>query len=286
MKVLLLGAGGMLGRDLLLHAPTAIRVLAKTREELDVESPSALAACLRIVSPDVVVNATGFTKVDLAEAEPQRAYAVNCTAVRHLAEACVQARASLVHFSTDYVFSGDSNLPYAEDDPTQPLNVYGSSKLGGELAIEGAQCAALIVRTQWLFGYSGISFARTMWERARRRQVTRVVADQWGRPTFAQDLASATWTLIANGARGTFHVANTGQTTWYEFARHIFEFFGNPESLSPCSTADYPSAAKRPSFSVLDTTKFELAAGYSLPPWQDALHRFLKRLELESLQLE
>jgi dTDP-4-dehydrorhamnose reductase len=191
----------------------------------------------------------------------------------------------VVHFSTDYVFNGQSPRPYPEDDATNPIGAYGASKLAGERTLleSGARCA--IIRTSWLFGFHGKSFPRTMWQRAREGKATRVVNDQVGRPTYTVDLATATWGLIGqrithNGQRSLLlHVANTGAATWYEIARRIFQAAGVPDLVSPCTTAEYPTPARRPAFSVFDTSRYDALAGARLPRGEDALDRLLAELE-------
>lgn len=301
MRVLLLGAGGMLARDLVAEAPGGIQLATRTSAELDVTDRSGVAGAIAEARPDVIVNAAAFTRVDDAERERERAFQVNGQAPGAIGRAVKRSAgpAIVVHVSTDYVFDGNAARPYREDDPTDPLGVYGASKLAGERALAASGARYLIVRTSWLFGAGGRSFPRTMWERALAGQATTVVNDQTGRPTYTVDLARALWGLLigkrsagrpgtdpAHGALlvggGVLHVANTGTATWYDIARRIFEAAGVPELLSPCTTADYPTPARRPAWSVLDTTRYERLAGRSLPSWEDALDRFLAGLRAEA----
>jgi dTDP-4-dehydrorhamnose reductase len=286
MKVLLLGAHGMLGRDLAASAPRDVTLIPRSREELDVTEPDAIEAALDAVRPDVVINSSGYTAVDRAEVERDDAFAVNATAVGGLARACAIRGTRLVHFSTDYVFDGTSSTPYLEEDAPSPLNVYGASKLAGERAVLSSGAAALVVRTQWLFGSAGRSFARTMSERAQRRQSTRVVADQRGRPTLTIHLARATWELLDRQALGLLHVAAAGEATWYDLAARIFAHHGVPELVTPCTTAEYPRPAPRPAYSLLDTSRAARLLGRTLPTWQQAVDEFLSSVPEHSASIE
>lgn len=265
----------MLGSDLASSAPSNMVLLGLTREQLDITDARALAAELERRSPDIVINAAGYTAVDRAESERDLAFAVNATAVGVLGTECAKHDIRVVHFSTDYVFDGTASRPYREDDPPSPINAYGASKLQGERALLSSGAAALVIRTQWLFGTHGPSFPRTMLERARRHEATRVVVDQRGRPTFTQDLSHATWELVSRGTLGLIHVANSGDASWYDVAQAIYRREGLPELLTPCSTLDFPRPASRPLYSVLDLTHAEREVGHTLPHWNDALQRFL-----------
>lgn len=291
-RVLVLGAGGMLARDLLREAPAGVDPVTRTSAELDVTSREAVAATVAEVAPDVVINCAAYTDVDGAESERERAFAVNGDAPGFIAAALARgngpvgaAEPLLIHYGSDYVFDGAGTRPYREDDPCAPIGAYGASKLAGERTIAERGRRYVILRTQWLYGARGRSFPRTMRERAAARQPTRVVNDQTGRPTYTVDLARATWALVAAerrapGAGGRIlHVANGGSATWYEVARHVFRRAGCEDLLSPCTTADFPRPARRPAWSVLDTTRFERAIGRPLPAWDDALDRFLAELE-------
>jgi dTDP-4-dehydrorhamnose reductase len=277
--VVVLGAKGMLGTDLVATAPDDVRVDAFGRSDLDITDPTAVARVLDKSAPDWVVNASAYTQVDKAETEFDRALAVNAAAVGRLGEICASRFARVVHFSTDYVFAGTGTRPYAENDPTDPLNAYGKSKLDGERALAVSGVHALVLRTQWLYGVHGKSFPRTMWDRATSGAPTRVVTDQMGRPTYTLDLARATWDLVRKNAKGVYHVANAGEpASWFDVASVVFEAAGASRLLSGCTTADYPTAARRPSYSVLDTTRLAREAGIELRPWRIALAEFLDLL--------
>jgi dTDP-4-dehydrorhamnose reductase len=288
MRVLLFGADGMLGHDLLAQAPPGFAIVPHTISTTDVTAEPQVAAAVRDARPDVVLNSTGYTDVEQAEAERALAFAVNETGPATIGRvvAGLRPQATVVHYGTDYVFDGRATRPYREDDAPQPRGVDGASKLAGERALAASGASHVIIRTQWLFGPAGRSFPRTMWNRARAGQPTRVVNDQTGRPTYTVDLARTTWRLLAGGpprlaAAGLQHVTNAGSASWYDLARRIFEAAGAGAALSPCATADYPTPARRPAHSVLDTARFESLAGGPLPTWQDALDRFLNQLRDE-----
>lgn len=291
MRALLLGAGGMLAQDIVTTSPPDVEVISRRHSELDVTDEAAVTAAINSTRPDVIINCAAYTKVDAAESDRERAWAVNAEAPRLVGRAATRFtfHASrftplVVHFSTDYVFNGRSTRPYREEDLPDPLGSYGASKLAGEQALLAIGARCLIIRTSWLFGYHGTSFPRTMRQRARDGKATRVVNDQVGRPTYTVDLAWATWFIIGrrttdHGPRSdVFNIANRGQTTWYDVARRIFEAAGMPDLLSPCTTAEYPMPAPRPAYSVLDTSKYDALAGAPLPRWEDALDRFLAEL--------
>lgn len=278
MRAMILGAGGMLGHDLLVNAPQGTTLFPFTRAELDITATDSLKAAVVAIRPDVIINAAGYTAVDRAEAEPELCFQVNADAVGELGRIAARAGAKIVHFSTDYVFDGTSRDQYDEDSPTHPINVYGASKLAGEDALKLSQAPFLIIRTQWVFGIHGKSFPKTMWERATAGAKTKVVNDQTGRPTYSRDLARAVWALTEQGASDVLHVANHGTATWFDLASHIFGYAGRSDLLTACRTADYPTAARRPRASVLDTTRVERQLGAKLPDWSVAVDDFLHSL--------
>ena len=273
----------MLGTDLCAAVPRDVSYVALDVAEVDISDRAQVAAALDEVRPDWVVNAAAYTAVDRAESEASIAESVNALGPRHIAEEAARRRMSVVHFSTDYVFPGTATVPYAEDDPVAPVNAYGASKLRGEQAVLASGAHALVLRTQWLFGRAGKSFPRTMLERARAGTPTRVVDDQIGRPTYTRDLAWATWQLVTRRASGIVHVTNGGSpTTWYDLAREVFARAAAPTLVSPCTTADYPTPARRPAYSVLRTDRLETLLPGSLPDWRVALGRFLDELTTEA----
>src|SRR5258708_4549843 len=275
MRAMLLGAGGMLGHDLVATVPAAVTLLPFARTEMDITNATALVAAVATFRPDVIVNAAAYTAVDRAESERDIAFSVNASAVAELGRIARSSGARLIHFSTDYVFDGSSTEPYREDSPTQPVNTYGASKLAGENALRQSGAESLIVRTQWLFGTRGKSFPRTMWERATASVKTKVVRDQTGRPTYSKHLAPAVWTLAMRRARGVLHVANNGTSTWFDVASQVFSRAGKLDLLSSCLTVEYPTAAARPHYSVLGTSHLDRELGGGLPEWVQAINHFL-----------
>ncbi len=281
-RVVVLGARGMLGTDIVATAPDEYRVDAYGHSDGDITDTHAIARILTAARPGVVINATAYTQVDRAEQDYDAAAEVNGSAVSRLGTLCADRGVRIVHFSTDYVFRGDARQPYSEGDPADPVNAYGRSKLAGEQALNASGAEPLILRTQWLYGLAGRSFPRTMWERAMRRLATRVVSDQFGRPTYTLDLARATWDLVRQGASGVFHVSNSGtDASWFDVASAVFQTAGAASLLSACTTADYPTPARRPAYSVMSTDKLA-RAGITLAPWQDALSRYLALLSAET----
>lgn len=288
--VVILGAGGMLGSDLVATAPASAELRAavdpETGARVDITDQGAVNRVLDKVAPRVLINAAAYTRVDLAEEQRERAHAVNGVAPAQIAKECTRRGISFLHFSTDYVFPGTAQCPYRETDPVDPVNEYGRSKLAGEEGILASAANSLIIRTQWLFGSRGASFPRTMWDRAKKGLTTRVVDDQFGRPTYSRDLADATWRLIERDSTGVVHVANSGTASWFDVASAVFTTVGAESLLTRCTTADYPTRARRPAFSVLDTSRLEAMLGAELPPWRKSLQRLLAEFERESRGLE
>jgi dTDP-4-dehydrorhamnose reductase len=253
------------------------------RSTLDATDPASLIAALATTEPVAVVNAAAYTAVDKAESEPDAAAKLNADLPGQLAHWCADRGLPLVHLSTDYVFDGQADRPYREDDPMAPLGVYGVTKAEGEARVAAAGGPHLVLRTAWVWSEDGHNFAKTMLRLARERPEVRVVADQRGSPTYAGDLAEAMVRLLERGlaepaamAWGTYHVTGAGETTWHGFAAAIFaaaEAAGHPAPrLAAITTADYPTPARRPAYSVLDTTRLA-ALGVRMPDWQKAVRR-------------
>ena len=282
------------GRGMLAHAFRSVlaqRGLAATfvsRGECSVSDPSQVAVWFERVRPTLLVNCAAYTKVDLAEKEPALADAANGVGPGFLARQCRQTGAAMVHFSTDYVFDGSARRPWRPDDPVNPQGHYGRSKLLGERAIQmemNVPARWLILRTAWLYGPNGPNFVQTMLNVARAGKPLKVVSDQVGSPTYTFDLAAATLDLLDHGANGVWHVSNASETTWFDFARAIFEEFGLNPDLQPITSADWkatkPDSATRPSYSVLDVEPFARLVGRPMRHWREALHDY--RLELERM---
>lgn len=276
MKVLITGAKGMLGQALVSMVETRQWTgIPLSRGDLDITDLRAVRNALFEHRPDVVVNCAAYTDVDGAESAREKAFIVNGLGPRNLALACRDIEADLVHISTDYIFDGSKDSGYEIFDQPGPLNVYGASKLWGEKAVASLGHRWYIVRTSWLFGPGGKNFVLTMLDLGKKRSVLRVVNDQHGCPTFTVDLARAVTDLIKTQCYGIYHVTNQGSTSWFYFARKIFEKAGLPISVEPCSTEEFPRPAVRPKNSVLDPFPLGETIGYLLPPWEDALERYL-----------
>lgn len=282
MKVLIVGSKGQLGRALLATAPDEATIVSHGSDTLDITDSAAVDAVVAQVRPDIVFNAAAYTAVDKAEADEETALAVNATAVGHLARAAGRGQARFVHVSTDFVFDGLSGRPYPPYARTAPLGVYGRTKLAGEIA---AGEDALIVRTAWVYGPTGGNFVRTMLRLMEERPEVRVVADQIGTPTYAPGLASALWTMVQKQARGIHHYTDAGACSWYDFAVAIQEealsagLLARAVPVIPIRTSDYPTAAQRPSYSVLDkTSAFEILGGPA-PHWRTQLRTLIAEIK-------
>jgi dTDP-4-dehydrorhamnose reductase len=260
VRILVLGAGGQVGRALVRTAPPDYEIFAKTRADADIADASAIGRALAETRPGWVVNAGAYTAVDLAEDEPGRAGLVNDTAVGMLAEAAGRTGSRLVHLSTDFVFDGNSSRAYSPGDAPRPLSVYGATKLGGERRVLAGEGGGIVLRTAWVYAAAGRNFVLTMLRLMREREEVKVVCDQIGAPTWASGLARAVWGLIdASAAGGIYHWTDLGVASWYDFAVAIQEealargLLERPAAIVPIATADYPTRARRPAFSVLDT---------------------------------
>lgn len=296
MKILLLGPNGQVGWELQRSLQPLGEVIALGRQqgELcgDLARPDALAATVRALRPDVIVNAAAYTAVDKAESEPEIARAINAHGPAVLAREAEARGAWLVHYSTDYVFDGSGDQPRDEEAPTGPLSVYGRTKLEGEVAIRASGCRHLIFRTSWVYAARGNNFARTMLRLINERNELRVVDDQVGAPTGAELIADVSAHAIrrafAGGQSlvGLYHLAASGETSWFGYARHVAEWSARagdplnvrPAEIAPIPSSHYPTPARRPLNSRLDVTKLARAFGLRLPPWQLGLDRMLAEM--------
>ncbi|ALK98557.1 dTDP-4-dehydrorhamnose reductase [Massilia sp. WF1] len=294
MKILLTGKDGQLGFELVRALAPLGEVAAIGRADCDLGDAEALRALVRRIAPELIVNPAAYTAVDKAEAERDAAFAINARVPGILGEEAARLGALVVHYSTDYVFDGAGQAPYTEADPAAPQSVYGSSKLAGERALAQACPRHLILRTSWVVGTHGGNFAKTMLRLAAERDHLTVVDDQFGAPTSAALLADLTAHLVRQYTRegkdgfpyGTYHVAATGETSWCDYARFVLGsardagslLRAGPGDVLPVKTAAYPTAAKRPSNSRLDTSLFRRTFGLRLPPWQEGVRQVLRHI--------
>lgn len=296
MRILLLGANGQVGSELLPRLASLGEVVPATRggrlpggaacELADLSAPASLPALVERVAPTCVVNAAAYTAVDRAEQEKELAFRVNAEAPGVLARACADAGIPMVHFSTDYVFDGRSERPWREDDPTAPLGAYGASKRAGEQAVQAAGSRHLVFRLCWVYAAHGSNFLRTMLRLAGERDSLRVVADQRGTPTPAHRIADTVARVLAArpGHGGLYHLAAGGECSWHEFAVAIFEgarargLLARVPGVAAIPSSEYPTPASRPAYSRLDCTRLEADFGLALPPWREGLDEVLDQL--------
>lgn len=246
-------------------------------EELDITNKNEVTQFLHANNINVVVNCAAYTNVDKAEDEKDIADLINHIGVKNLAESCKERDGLLIHISTDYVFDGTKNTPYTETDETNPLGVYGETKLRGENAIKSSGCEYVILRTSWLYSSFGNNFLKTMQRLTAEKESLKVVFDQVGTPTYAGDLSNVIHTIIqkdeADIKNQIYHFSNEGVCSWYDFAVAINEAFGHNCNIKPCHSNEFPSKVTRPSFSVLDKTKLKNALGIEIQYWHDSLYR-------------
>lgn len=277
MKVLVTGANGQLGLDLLDEFADA-HVVGLAHADLDVADEAAVVAALRDHEPDLVIHAGAWTDVDGCELDPDRAHAVNALGSWWVARACRLTRATMVMVSTDYVFDGRGTRPYTEFDPTAPVSAYGRSKDAGEQLVRATLREHAIVRTAWVCGARGKNFVRTMLRVGAEQGRARVVDDQVGSPTFTRDLAAAIREVAVSGRYGTFNRTNSGTCSWFEFAAAVFELGGLDVELSPMKSSELDRPAPRPAYSVLSDRHSVLSGLREMPHWRDGLARLLDEL--------
>ncbi|MEU0464744.1 dTDP-4-dehydrorhamnose reductase [Amycolatopsis sp. NPDC006131] len=290
LSVLVPGGTGQLGSALSALASSDVRVVAPSSADLDVTSAGSVIAAVNALAAEaaeagrspLVINAAAYTAVDAAETDESRAFRINADGARVLAAACSSRRVPLIHVSTDYVFPGDSSRPYEPEDPLGPRSAYGRTKAAGEDAVLGSGARAWVVRTAWVYGAGGANFVETMRRLEGERDTVSVVDDQRGSPTSSADLAAGLLDLgraVVSGRapqRRVLHCTNSGETTWYGFARAVFEELGaDPERVKPCTTAEFPRPAPRPPYSVLSNEAWRQAGLTPLRPWREALHDYL-----------
>ena len=275
MNILVTGANGQLGNEMQRVAKTSSNHYIFTDvAQLDITDREAVLRAVKDNSIQVIVNCAAYTNVDKAEDDSDTADLINNKAVENLAIAARENDATLIHISTDYVFKGDRCTPCREDWETDPLGVYGITKLAGEKSIERTGCRHIIIRTAWLYSPFGKNFVKTMQKLTAEKDSLKVVFDQVGTPTYAGDLADAIARIIETGQfgkQGIYHFSNEGVCSWYDFAKEICELSGNTCNIQPCHSDEFPSKVKRPHFSVLDKTKIKDTFGIEVPYWKDSL---------------
>ncbi len=291
MKILVLGRTGQVGWELLRALAPLGTVVGVGRAECDLQDEGALRRCLQAEQPGVVVNAAAYTAVDRAESEPEQAAHLNARVPGVLGEEALRLKATVVHYSTDYVFSGTAPDAYPEDATAEPLGVYGHTKWAGEEALRASGAQHLIFRTSWVYGQQGNNFLKTMLRLAQEREELRVVADQFGIPTAASLIADVTAQVLqqqkgTSSRWGTYHLSASGRTTWHEFAKEVLRVAAaegvllkvRPEQVQAISTEEYPTPARRPANSELDTRKLRETFGLHLPPWQSGVGQVVQAL--------
>lgn len=291
MKIVLLGANGQVGWELRKSLSSLKTVIAFDRSHVDLEDLESLKKRLIEIKPEIIVNAAAYTQVDKAESEPEKAYLINSTAVNALAEVSKNIGATLIHYSTDYVFDGTKEGYYLESDPAAPLNVYGKSKREGEKAILASDCNYFIFRTSWVYGWHGNNFIKTILRLAQEKEELKIINDQFGAPTSAEFIATLTTSVIHKikgkpELKGIYNLVPSGETTWYEFSKLIVEcaiesglsLKTDPSSIEPISSENYPTPAARPKNSRLETTKLQSTFDMSLPKWDEGVYKTVSRI--------
>ncbi|MDD2558025.1 MAG: dTDP-4-dehydrorhamnose reductase [Desulfuromonadaceae bacterium] len=285
-RVAIIGADGMLGRMVAALAPSNVELILCTLPEFDIAKFDVVSAQLSLMRPDFIINCAAVTDVDGCESRPEQAYAVNADGPGHLAMVAAQIDATLMHISTDFVFSGTRSTldlaPYDETHPPEPISIYGASKRQGEIRVETSPLHDyFIVRTSWLYGPWGKNFVETIIRLAHEREILSIISDQVGTPTFTGDLASVIWALLKTDHYGLYHYSNAGQCSWYEFACEIVECLQQRDNelkvkqVKPIATEEYSLPAKRPAYSVLSKDKIVAATGIVVPSWRWSLRKYL-----------
>jgi len=280
MKILVTGAGGMLAADLIPLFEKDYHVIGLTRKELDITNKEAVWNILKDTTPDVVINCAAYTNVDKAEEQKKEAFKVNGIGVSNLADVCSKLGIQLCHISTDYVFDGKKSVPYTPFDCPNPINFYGQSKLAGEKYIHWICNKFYIVRTSWLYGVKGKNFVKTIIEISKEKDVIKVVDDQIGSPTWTVTLAEGIKKIILSGYYGIHHITDKseGGISWYQFAKEILNIMGYDINVVPIKSQQYPTVAKRPSYSVLDTFFTEIITDFKPPHWKESLRKMIEKL--------
>ena len=289
-KILVTGANGQLGWELgqLAAAYPAFEFVLVDRSQLDFAFPESFEKIIQTIAPDCIINTAAYTAVDKSETEKALSYTVNATAVQALASICKNLAIPFITYSTDYVFDGEATQPYTISTKVDPVNFYGSTKAAGEKMAMEANEDTIVIRTSWVFSSHGNNFVKTMMRLMKERAQLNIVADQKGRPTYAKDLAIATMHMIevmnaGKTMNGVYHFANQGETTWFDFAAKIKAIAGLTCEVQPIETKDFPTPAKRPSYSVLDTSKIEQDLAIDIRHWENALNDCIDHINLNVL---
>ncbi|MFA6262119.1 MAG: dTDP-4-dehydrorhamnose reductase [Bacteroidia bacterium] len=285
MKVMLLGANGQLGSDIADTLKVDHQVIALTHSDLDVTDAKRLDELLTEHKPDVLINTTAYHQVELCEQNPETAYAINAIAPAEMATQCRERGIRFMHFSTDYVFDGNTAIPYLETDIPKPLNVYGASKWKGEQDVLNANPDAMVIRVSGLYGShpcrakNGLNFVQTMLKLARERGSVKVVADEFVSPTYTRNIAQQVYALLDSNVKGIIHATSTGYCSWYEFAREIFDYTKTPVELSKANSDDFPAKVPRPKYSVLENHVLDAHLLNRMEHWKVALHQYLDEIK-------
>lgn len=280
MKVIVTGAGGQLGLDLVSVLEQSCEVFALDRKQLDVTNYDQSEKIIHSIQPDIIIHCAAYTSVDLAESEEDLAFLINAEGTKNMATIAEAVGAKMCFISTDYVFDGLSAVPYKENDNTNPQSVYGKSKRAGEQFTQEISTKYFIVRTSWVYGQHGNNFVKTMLKLSKEHNQLKVVADQIGSPTYTLDLANFLAKLIVTHKYGIYHATNSGTCSWYEFAKAIFEENDIAVRVNPCHTEEFPRPAPRPKYSVLDHGAIRENGFEDLRHWREALHHFLSQLKV------
>jgi len=278
LKVLIVGAKGMLGSDLTRSLNHSIQIIGTDKEDFDITNQRETLRALLKIRPQWLINVAAYTQVDRCEKEIELAFKVNAEGVKNLALACKEIQAKLIHVSTDYVFDGKKQKPYVEEDTPTPISIYAKSKLKGESYIQTLLNDFIIIRSSGLYGKRGINFVNTIIKMAKEQNELTIVNDQWVSPTYTIDLSRAIGTLMKVSPKGIFHVTNSSHCTWYQFTCKILELIGSKSKVIPLSSNQLNRPAKRPSFSVLNCKKFTEVTGMELRPWDEALTEYISLL--------
>lgn len=280
MKILLLGHKGMLGSDLFLQLGKKHEITGLDKDEIDIASLSECRKAVDENAPEIVINAAAYTDVDGCEKAKEECFNINAEAVKNIAESCRKKNIRIIHFSTDYVFDGNSSEPYKEDHGCNPINLYGAAKLAGERYLQSLSNNYLLIRTEWLYGKNGKNFVRTILEKAGTTNKLEIVDDQIGSPTYTRDLAAAVDLLMGRNIAGIFHITNRGSCSWFQFTQKILQETGiTGVQVLPIKSDKLGRPARRPHYSVLSMQKFTQATGKIMQPWQLALQDYLQNMK-------